>query len=272
MNEVKSKPILFSAPMVRAILAGEKTQTRRVVKPAFGVKHPILNLAEHGETNGKYSGKHNDPASWGYPFAEDGADIPLMGYGWENLLCPYGQVGDQLWVRETHSIVRYSLDYETGNEASFEKWDSDLYGPPEDALKRDPRGGHCALVCYAADGEDKNPTELYSHTGINGKVLVKQEIDWKPSIFMPRWASRITLGITGIRVERLQDISHDDAIAEGIKRAQVGKLVTFEVPDTDIEKLHPVVAYEQLWESINGKGSWDVNPWVWVIEFKRIIE
>lgn len=110
------------------------------------------------------------------------------------------------------------------------------------------------------------------------------ELNWRPSIHMPRWASRISLEITGIRVERLQDISEEDAIDEGLKAiTKDGKLIKYGIPDRDgypgaddfgwnwgdWDK-SPVLAYKRLWQSINGKGSWDLNPFVWVIEFKRI--
>lgn len=169
---MKERPILFSAPMVRAILDGRKTQTRRVVKLR----------------NGQYM-----PPS-------EKADIN----GWRQMLrnCPYGQPGDRLWVRETH------FDAKRLNEGR---------------------------ILYRADGD-------------------VSRFGWTPSIHMPRSASRITLEVTGVRVERLQDISEADAVAEG---------VVWEQGQTAIN------VFETLWESINGAGSWDANPWVWVVEFKR---
>src|SRR3546814_6956001 len=92
-----ARPILFSAPMIRALLAGSKTQTRRIVKP-LSKAHPILNLSEHG-SSGTYTGRFNDPDSWGFPCAEDGNDMPQSW--WICSLCQYGTAGDQLWVRET---------------------------------------------------------------------------------------------------------------------------------------------------------------------------
>jgi hypothetical protein len=145
--------------------------------------------------------------------------------GSDPVLCPYGQPGDRLWVRETHSFVP----------------DSD-----------EPAG--CSQVLYAASGD-----------GPYAK--------WRPSIHMPRWASRILLEITGVRVERLQDISEDDCWAEGIDACDglLDDMAIYEMArrmNRQFEEAAPT--YAALWESINGAGSWGANPWVWVIEFKRV--
>lgn len=98
---MKDKPIIMSAPMLRCLMEGKKTQTRRIMKPWFGKKHPTLNLKEHGDSNINYSGRFDDPGSWGYPYAEDGAaDIAIGDSYWANMFCPYGSVGDLIWVRE----------------------------------------------------------------------------------------------------------------------------------------------------------------------------
>jgi len=174
---MKEKPILFSGEMVRAILAGTKTQTRRVVK----AKHvPFVSNLLGGFLDGK----------------------------WNQRPMPYGRPGDHLWVRETFAT--------------------------------DGAG----LLWWRAAGDDQPKVG-----------------NWKPSIHMPRWASRITLEITAVRCERLNDISEDDARAEG---------VVAEPPKTWIYRADYIAAYRTLWESINGPGSWAQNPWVWVIEFKRI--
>ena len=192
---MKERPILFSAPMVRAILDGTKTQTRRVVKHCkckiTGAELAACEIA--GEVNaGDYTN------------------------------CPYGQPGNRLWVRET-------------------------WAAPHSEDARPPSAIQCdwMRIHYAAT-EDR------------GGLL------WRPSIHMPRWASRITLEVTGVRVERLHDISAEDAIAEGVRvhEDHHGK------PRGSIYS--PVQAYRDLWESINGAGSWDANPWVWVVEFKRV--
>lgn len=187
---MKERPILFSGAMIRAILAGQKTQTRRAAKP---VKHPDL-------------GNPYDP----------GALVSELQHV-IGRACPYGQPGDRLWVRETWST-----------HACFD------HLPPSECPKS---------IHYWADGEIKT-----------GKR--------RPSIHMPRWASRILLEIVSVRVERLQSISEADAEAEGIDFLR-------HVQDAD-ETLTARDLYECLWDGISGEGSWAANPWVWVVEFKRI--
>lgn len=208
------RPILFSTPMVQAILVGNKTQTRRVVKPRkdllFGCLLQPHELA--GEVNAG-----------------------------DTLNCPYGQVGDQLWVRETFST-------DNCNE------------------------GECY---YKASINDRDWYEL------NFDEI--SEMRWKPSIHMPRLASRIQLEIENIRVERLHDISEQDAIAEGVERWTVGMdkqpesgwWRDYSYTDEEAAAGYPPLlsakdSFRTLWESINGAGSWDLNPWVWAISFKRV--
>lgn len=210
---MKERPILFSAPMVRAILEGRKTQTRRVVKP-------IPQMVTDKKT-----------ATW------NGDATTLM-----RLLkntrrdCPYGQPGDRLWVRETWQYYDWSSEGEpcirfyadnatTWPEPGTEAWADKLVDVWE------------TLSC-----EDNYK--------IDNRARDRR---WRPSIHMPRWASRILLEITGLRVERLQEISEMDAEQEG-------------VPAHDTA----TAAYANLWNEINGANSWDANPWVWVIEFKRV--
>jgi hypothetical protein len=199
---MRERPILFSAPMVRALLTGTKTQTRRVVK--------VHIVASMDPPRGKA-----DVEAW-YPFVElgDGSFVSVT------TLCPYGQPGDRLWVRETFS--RHVDESGFGSDKTI----------------------------YRADGE-------------------RDGMLWTPSIHMPRWASRITLEVTGVRVERLQDISEADAVAEGIVMEPEGYW-GIEGADEDHLRSTPEIAYRNLWESINGPGSWDANPWVWVVEFKRV--
>lgn len=178
---MKERPILFSAPMVRAILDGTKTQTRRIVKT-----HAYKNSVWYRPYQSK-------PQEWS----------ALLGDKQHSFVkCPYGYEGDRLWVRETYS---------------FDK----------------PDGGQ---VFYRADGYQD---------GLGG---------WKPSIHMPRHASRIDLKITSIGIEHLQDITRKDAIAEGAPRPDAA----YSMRDS----------YRMLWETINGMGSWAENPWVWVIKFE----
>jgi len=208
----KEYPILFSAPMVRSILAGTKTHTRRVVKGMA-----LEWLGPEGFT-------------------------PEFVAHRENGMCPYGQPGERLWVRET--------------------WAGSLANVVASA---DPRevGTQRGMVAYRA---------TYAGDGCPfGK--------WRPSIHMPRWASRITLEITGVRVERLQEISQADVIAEGCVTPESAAVLAqcrnaLAAPDViGVDgKVHQDArhAYRALWESINGPGSWDANPWVWVVAFRRL--
>lgn len=203
---MKERPILFSGAMIRSILAGQKTQTRRVIKPS---QTPCMSIEEND------AGK---PWSW----REDcnkGGDI------WYP--CPYGQPGDRLWVRESW------------------RTDSTLDAKPPSSFKAWP-------IRYVADGKIIKHGSFFGNT--DGKT--------RPGIHMPRWASRILLEIVSVRVERLQSISEADAEAEGIDFLR-------HVQDAD-ETLTARDLYECLWDSINGEGSWAANPWVWVVEFKRI--
>lgn len=200
---MKERPILFSAPMVRAILAGTKTQTRRAVK--------LQPEAEHGGEPYWFVGGYR---AWTYRNTTD-----LLRKGGNVMPCPYGQTGDRLWVRESFCPI-YSQDphYNGGRPIEYD---------------------------YQA---------TYKHGDRLGDLIgVKKK--WKPSIHMPRAASRITLEVTAVRVERLQDISEADALAEGVYTDPA-------CPAYD--------AYAQLWDEINGSDSWEANPWVWVVEFKRL--
>jgi len=204
---MKERPILFSAPMVRALLAGTKTQTRRVVKP-----QPV-----YGDVQGLFQ-------CWQFPHKRGHLLYP-NAKDQVIALCPYGQPGDRLWVRETFAAW---WDTATGKRTHVMGYRADINDPDWDG--------------FGAD----DPWWL--------------DAKWEPSIHMPRNFSRITLEITGVRVERLQDISEEDAKAEGVERHAPACVVgrPYRVP------------YSVLWESINGPGSWDANPWVWVVEFKRV--
>lgn len=252
MTSTKERPILFSAPMVRAILEGRKTQTRRICK----AQPPADAL---WGSNG---------AEW--MWLEDRDDVADRA-----IRCPYGVVGDRLWVRETHQAL----------------WAEDT-APDLDFAES---AGNGWVVRYpATDGliDIHDETKCGETTG-----------PWcRPSIHMPRWASRIALEVTGVRVERLNDISEADALAEGIEPSlsPPGFSVMVEdggcfwqhadnprgVPAVGDEAMGQRVVHVQptpakalttakerftgLWLSINGAGSWAANPWVWVIEFKTV--
>jgi hypothetical protein len=200
MSQIKERPILFSAPMVRAILEDRKTVTRREAK-----KRAALDCLATGF----------EPAFLALPGNAD--------------LCPYGRPGDRLWVRETCFIN----DYRETNVPEEERAETEI------VYRADP------LPCW--EGEER-------------------EIRWRPSIHMPRWASRILLEINAVRVERLQDISRADIRAEGLQCPP--ELASDDV-SPNYRDWYPA-AWRELWESINGADSWTTNPWVWVVEFKRV--
>lgn len=217
---MKARPILFSAPMVRALLDGRKTQTRRVVKPQphHGPVGQIVNLG-------------------GAEWAMDDGDLSGL---WT---CPYGATGDLLWVRESWRYINH---------------------------QNGPRGFE-VCIGYEADGDDlPNRPSLPTGPGWEDKVdsWPYRTRRW-PSIHMPRWASRLTLEITDIRVERLQTISDADARAEGIVVAEHddGRLI-FPVPGTEDYEETARAAYLALWNKINGAAADFANPWVWALTFR----
>lgn len=206
---MKQIPILFSAPMVRAILDGRKTQTRRVLKADF-MHQP------DGSQDAKWYFRCQRQACW-----DSYETLPELVERHSR----HGKPGDRLWVRETWG------------------YNPDFPGMPNHA-------------CYCAD-----PGHEYDG------------IKWKPSIHMPRSVCRIQLEVTGVRIERLNDCSFEDALAEGIPDYRT--LLTDErghgeSPDECARRLRwPQRQYAQLWDEINGAGAWAANPWVWVVEFRR---
>lgn len=221
---MKNRPILFSAPMIRAILDDAKTQTRRIVKAKLAAE-----LTDEGWPN-----------------------VPPLAIASVMESCPYGQPGERLWVRETWTAPPGSVKYDE--------------------------------VLYRADLTDEQMAEERVLMGLAGSmaaVASDRPMPWRPSIHMPRWASRIDLEVTGVRVERLQNITEQDARAEGIQ-----------VPVTDVDappgKVHVLIdastpykprklghefraEFACAWERINGnRAPWASNPWVWVVEFRRV--
>ena len=205
------RPILFSGPMVRAILDGKKSMTRRIVRHRNGIGF-LGGAGEEGDP-ALWGYTFDDPAPWGYTFdgpSHYGYAVLARGFsereqnGRVSIPSPYGEAGDTLWVRET--------------------WRSSASDP--------------TYIIHAADLSDYEREE---------------KGPWRPGIFMPRWASRLTLRVTSVRVERLQDITEADATAEGVVAP------------------HLLDAFSALWDGINGdRACWASNPWVWVVSFERV--
>lgn len=224
---MKERPILFNGDMVRAILEGRKTQTRRVMNI------DLVNDADICKVDGMLS--ITDSYGDNHP---------------PHRFCPYGQVGDRLWVRETWAQV----------------FNGDYCKYPEDSCK--PMCDGCNVE-YRADTGNPYPGDWPADEAKGYNMAPK----WKPSIHMPRWASRITLEITNIRVERLQYLSEEDAFSEGIDEEGESYLKAehFMLGGSKIRGHSPAVfSYVDLWESINGKGSWHEKTFVWVIEFNVV--
>lgn len=240
---MKERPIPFSAAMVQALLAGRKTQTRRIISP------DLTGL-------------------WDAPRGpEDYDEYPSVEVNGEHVhvrtRCPYGQPGDFLWVRE---------DWRTGK--LLDKYSATKIETSANDVGY-KSGPYCPLW-YEADG-------LYRQWGSADKRDFGDKGRLRIARFMPRWASRITLEITGVRVERVQDISEADAIAEGIEgrwHPNASDIWTWR----DYARAErfaygamwgPRESYRTLWESLHGKDpahAWAANPWVWCLSFKRVEE
>ncbi|HCF1015650.1 TPA: hypothetical protein NH744_002019 [Pseudomonas aeruginosa] len=215
---MKERPILFNGAMVRAILEGRKTATRRIAKP---VKHPDL----------------------GNIYAPGALVLEREPQHVIDRACPYGQPGDRLWVREAWGVISNTWD-ESGNMVD---WTPDRPATP---IRDLPFGSgyYSGHAIYAADG----PMEWAGDDDGGGE----SRSAWKPSIHMPRAISRILLEITAVRVERLHDLSDPGALAEGVSHSEMHS------GDSLVD------VFARLWESTG--GDWDANPWVWVVEFKRV--
>lgn len=234
----KEKPILFNDDMVCAILSGEKTQSRRMV--AGVMPDNCLWLK-------KPTKKKNGVVT-------HVMDAPKHG------LSPYGNVGERLWVRETWGVVSHTFD----DDGFMIDWVPDRPAKHVHEMKYG-QGYYSGHVIYRADGDF-----VWCGDDDGGG---DDRTAWHPSIHMPRKASRTTLEITAVRVERLNDITEADCWAEGILEID-GQFSNQEIVDM-AARLHLSIEdaraqYALLWESIYGAGSWDKNPWVWVIEFKRM--
>ncbi|WP_163478527.1 hypothetical protein [Klebsiella pneumoniae] len=222
---MKERGMIFNSEMVRAILDGRKTQTRRPIK--------------WKQTRFTEIGEREDGSKW--PWSEDAEHACDFWHP-----CPFGAVGDRIWVRET--FTGHYLD--------------------DDQIQdiKDGRDKASSLCEYRADYPD-------GYQAADG---------WTPSIHMPRWASRILLEITDVRVEQLNAISPEDAESEGLERTNFTGfgdepgLPSYPEPDVYFDPLkkqwkeYPPEAFAGLWESIYGEESWKANPWVWVITFRRV--
>ncbi|HIE0044119.1 TPA: hypothetical protein ACXI7C_000453 [Serratia marcescens] len=217
---MKERPVIFNGEMVRAILDGRKTQTRRLV-PEW--QRPKYYPENDDDSHYNWMAVAQSDRRWGYGvFGETeeacAKELSTMAP------CPFGNAGDRLWVRET-----------------FAAFDADWKHPGK---PHDLKDGPWPNVVYPAS------------------VAKIPDGTCRPSIHIPRWASRITLEITAVRVERLNDISEEDAKAEGVKAG---------VSPGHEHMMHQV-AFSELWQSIYGEESWRANPWVWVIEFRRVVD
>lgn len=245
---MKERGMIFNREMVRSIIDGRKTQTRRIM--AIQPEHSELGLrrvidSKNGRDNGKYFWSQSGAC---------GLKMRSKVFG-----CPYGEVGDRIWVRETWGVVSHELD----DDGRIQPWTPDR---PATAIHEMPFGNgyYSGHAIYAADGEftwgDDDGYE-------DGRSC------WKPSIHMPRWASRILLEITDVRVERLNGISEAEAQAEGIDmEALADSQDCYDCIADHNMTGRPTAkgAFKYLWESIYGEENWQANPWVWVIEFKVV--
>ncbi|MFC7776733.1 hypothetical protein ACFQW4_06640 [Pantoea sp. GCM10028869] len=225
---MRERGIIFNAEMVRAVLEGRKTQTRRAIKHQPFIDGDFWKMDHAGWGRGLQLAPHGAKA-----------ELYLANH------CPFGAVGDRLWVRETFRVHSRATDV--------------------------------ATLVYRASERQSWTQQTHRVPVVNCSKPVSPE-NWTPSIHMPRWASRITLEITGVRVERLQDISESDAVAEGIEPLPLEP----DMPQfyheyfpigikNDLRcNMSAASSFSGLWEAIYGKESWQADPWVWVIEFKRV--
>ncbi|HHR1230603.1 TPA: hypothetical protein ACS3BB_004951 [Klebsiella pneumoniae] len=202
MTKISERGMIFNAEMVRALLDGRKTQTRRPIK--------------WKQTRFTEIGEREDGSKW--PWSEDAEHACDFWHP-----CPFGAVGDRIWVREAFRVHSRATDVAT-------------------------------LVYKASERNSWTEQTRRVPVAVCNKPATPEK--WTPSLHMPRWASRILLEITGVRVERLRSMSQDDARAEGVIAAS--------------GPMDAGLAFRELWDSIYGEVSWKANPWVWVIEFKRV--
>ena len=226
---MKTKPIIFSAKMIRALLDGRKTQTRRIVKtqPTWDGKWFSWHGHRPNSIYGACGGNH------------------IGAKDCMNDSSPYGQPGDLLWVRETFQPICLDVDCDDANYKT----------------------GDGYRIVYTATDETEEFIDITTD-----KISCAR----KPSIHMPRWASRLTLRITSVRVERVQEITEEDAKAEGIERTDwkysCEPYRNYNEPRMSSGKncSLAIMSFSTLWSSIHGPDAWDRNDWVWIIEFEVI--
>lgn len=254
---VRERPILFSSSMVRAILDGRKTQTRRIVKDEWA--HGFARSESFGYRTRPLQRESGaaDFVTFSEPYTEHAGE-PVWFYSWGNsrwLRCPYGSPGDRLWVKETW---RTSIACDAKAPSDLER----------------PGGGYGWPVWYAAD--DGEVTWRGVNNGGPGFTSPGRT---RVSIHMPRWASRITLEVTGVRVERLHAITDDDARAEGVEpytppHGHISPEQRVPGPGFDRCRVGDQphrLPFADLWDRINGKRApWASNPWLWVVTFRRV--
>lgn len=240
----REHPIMFSAPLVRAILEDRKMQTRRVIKPQPEHKqvHDYKGERVYEGESRMWCWNHATFENlWDFPNNEDRRELATF--------CPYGVPGDRLWVRETWGVntprlIAPCVNYRAGGQL--------------------PLIGHVSPDTWSITGNRHE---------VNDADLLAIKDGWRPSIFMPRWASRITLEITEVRVQKLNELSETDALAEGIPDLRVSpEYYSAPIPSSPKYKSIHVNEYARLWDSINAKRGypWSSNPFVWAISFRRV--
>lgn len=266
---MKERGMIFNAEMVRAILDGQKTQTRRIMKVQPSEDFTPMNMALEPDYKARwYIPGIVDKDGYLQPASKEVFGVSNENEGYS---CPFGSVGDRIWVRETWGVVSHELD----EDGRIQPWKPDR---PATAIHEMPFGNgyYSGHAIYAADGDftwgDDDGYE-------DGRSC------WKPSIHMPRAASRILLEITDVRVERLNAISEEDAQSEGVHtevwdqtvvamnyaaRDEFFQFWSEDMPHyVEMNQLYRS-SFRSLWEYIYGAENWLANPWVWVIEFKRV--
>ncbi|HIF6270565.1 hypothetical protein [Raoultella ornithinolytica] len=230
---MKERGMIFNGEMVRALLSGRKTQTRRSMKVQPSEGFTPMNMALEPDYKARwYTPGIVDKEGYLQPASKEVFGVANENEGYS---CPFGAVGDRIWVREAFRVHSRATDVATLVYKASERnsWTEQTHRVP-------------VAVCNKPATPEK----------------------WTPSLHMPRWASRILLEITDVRVERLNSISQEDAQAEGLELT--GWRPTYSDPDSGGEVITPYDNFAELWSSIYGDESWQANPWVWVIEFKRV--